>query len=339
MTRICFTGGLRPTFVINDYEILKSCFDVDVVEKPVKKLLSSEWLRYAFILAEKVKQSDLTFSWFAGWHSAFAVFFSKLFGKKSIVVAGGFDCASVPEIDYGAFSKKRFWKEGLAAKYVFENADRVLAVSEFTGNEILKRVKPGWLEVIYNGVDVEKFSSDTVRRENLVVTVSEIKWPNLKRKGIETFVKSAQLVPEASFVVIGKFKDDSIGYLRSIAPSNVEFTGFVSDETLVRWYQRAKVICQLSYYEAFGLAPAEGMACGCIPIVTGERAGLPEVVGDTGFYVPYGDPKATAKAIIKALNAPDESREDVRGRIVKIFSLDRRGEELIKLIRTLRESK
>jgi len=91
--------------------------------------------------------------------------------------------------------------------------------------------------------------------------------------------------------------------------------------------------CQLSYYEAFGLAPAEGMACECIPVVTKERTGMGEFVGDCGFYVPYGDEKATAKAIKKALNAPDELGKKARERIIKMFPLEKRERELLKVMR------
>ncbi|MHA1664403.1 MAG: hypothetical protein ACTSVW_01050 [Candidatus Njordarchaeales archaeon] len=44
------------------------------------------------------------------------------------------------------------------------------------------------------------------------------------------------------------------------------------------------------------------MSCCCVPVVT-RRYALPEVVGDTGFYVPYYDPKSTAEAIKKALRS------------------------------------
>ena len=326
---ICFVGTLSSAFIKNDYEILKKHFDVDVIEPPKKK---TGWITYVFILAKKVKQSNLTFCWFAGWHSAFAVFFSRIFGNKSIVIAGGYDAAYVPEINYGAFTNL---KERIPAKYVLKNADLILAVSEFTKNEVLKWAKPKRMKVIYNGVNVEKFKPEEEKDDHLVITVGGIQWSNLKRKGIETFVKSAQIQKKARFVVIGKFIDDSIGYLKSIAPSNVEFTGLVSDANLTKWYQKAKVICQISYYDAFGLSPAEGMACCCIPVATKERVGLPEFVEDTGFYVPYGDEKATAEAVKKALYATGILGEKARERIKEMFSLQKRERELYQVINGL----
>lgn len=87
-----------------------------------------------------------------------------------------------------------------------------------------------------------------------------MKKQTIKRKGLETFVKSARYLSNIKFVLIGSHLDDSIKYLRSIAPSNVEFTGFVSDEELLKWYQRAKVYCQLSRYEGLPNALCEALS-------------------------------------------------------------------------------
>jgi glycosyltransferase involved in cell wall biosynthesis len=115
----------------------------------------------------------------------------------------------------------------------------------------------------------------------------------------------------------------------------VIFTGYVSDELLVALYRKAKVYCQLSAHESFGVALAEAMACGCVPVVT-NRYALPEVVGDAGFYVPYGDPKAAAEAVRQALKSNKGTR--ARERIQKYFSLKAREQKLIKEITSLFEA-
>jgi glycosyltransferase involved in cell wall biosynthesis len=87
-----------------------------------------------------------------------------------------------------------------------------------------------------------------------VITVGGINRDTVKRKGMECFVKCARYLPHVHFVVIGGWLDSSIENLKAIAPQNVEFTGFVSDDELMDWYQKAKVYCQLSLYESFGMA-------------------------------------------------------------------------------------
>ena len=267
----------------------------------------------------------MNFIWFAGGHATRVVFLSKLFRKKSIVVVGGYEVAKVPEINYGLMLNP---KSARRVKYVLENADKVLAVSEFNKKEILKYTNSNNVELVYNGVDCKKFKPDG-EREDLVITVGWINKDTIMRKGMESFVKSARYLPHVRFAIIGGWLDDSIEHLKSIAPQNVEFTGRISDEELLEWYQKAKVYCQLSRYESFGMALAEAMACECVPVVT-DRGAIPEVVGDTGFYVPYGDPKATAEAIKEALKS-DRGKE-ARERIKRMFPVEKREEKLVSLI-------
>ena len=271
------------SFVQQDCEILSRHFKVARVNywRPFDlfKIFLSAW------------QCDVSFSWFASGHSFAAVLFSKLLGKKSIVVAGGYDVACVPEINYGQFAHSTVRK--FMTEFSLKHADLVLPVSEFTKKEVLRWAMPKKIQVVYNGIDINRFSAGG-KKEDLVITVGGVSRSNLRRKGLETFVKSARLVPEARFVVIGKEQDDSINSLRSIASPNVSFTGFVNDKELLQWYQKAKVYVQASAYESFGMSLAEAMLCQCVPVVT-DRGALPEVVGETGYYAPFEDEKATAE--------------------------------------------
>lgn len=327
--KICFTGNLSTTFIKKDYEILKNRFNVDAVEPPKKK---SGWLKYTFVLAKKVGQSDLTFSWFAGWHSAFAVLFTKLFRKKSVIVAGGYDVANAPEIKYGAFTNL---KEKIPSIYVLQNANLVLAVSKFTKKEILDRIHPKRLKVVYNGVNIEKFSPSPEKKEKIVVTIGGATKRHCKLKGLETFARSSVHFPGCRFVIIGSTDKSTVNELKRINPKLV-FTEKITHDEVMKWLQRAKIYCQLSYIESFGLGNAEAMSCGCIPVVT-NRGGMPEVVGRTGFYVQYGDVERATEAIKKALNAPGELGEKARKRIVDDFSMETRARSIYEIINDFEE--
>ena len=323
--KILFICPYFSPFIQKDLDLLRRHFDVKVGHYTglgsIPKILKA------------VLWSDITFSWFADIHAFWAVLFSKIFNKKSIVVVGGYEVAKVPEINYGLMLNP---KSARRVKYVLENADKVLAVSEFNKREILKCMNEKENEkvkLIYHGVDYNKFTSQGEKKDNrLVISVGYVKNSNLKRKGLETFVRAAKFLPNVEFVLIGKHIDDSIRYLKSIAPVNVKFTGFVSEDDLLKYYQRAKVYVQVSAHEGFGLSLAEAMLCECVPVVTNKGA-IPEVVGDAGFYVPYGNPKATAEAIKEALNT-DKGKE-ARERIKKMFPIERREKELIGIINSL----
>ena len=90
----------------------------------------------------------------------------------------------------------------------------------------------------------------------------------------------------------------------------VSFGGAVSRAQVVPLLQTFKVVVMPSeHFEGFGLGAVEGLACGCIPVVT-TSGGLPEAVGSCGILVPPGQPGKLAAALLRALDAP-EVREHV----------------------------
>lgn len=317
--KILFIYPSLSSFIKDDLEILKKYFIVKPVEWKGKKSI--------FKLLRGVIWADVTFSWFASDHAFVVVFFSKLFGKKSIVVVGGFEVAYLPEINYGRFID--MWHKRRLTMFVLKHTDLALAVSNFTKNNFLKRTKPKRIEVVYNGVDIDKFKP-AQEKENTIVTVGNVTEQGIKLKGLETFAKASINFPDCKFVIIGSVDKSIVNELKKTNP-NLVFTNQIAHDNVLRWFQHAKVYCQLSYVESFGMSVAEAMSCGCIPVVT-DRGGLPEVVGDTGFYVFYGNEKATAEAIKKALDAPDEVGGRARERIKEKFPMAKREKELIKII-------
>jgi len=329
--KICFVGNLSSSFIKKDYEILGKYFNLNLI-KPPKSII--EWMKYPLNVAKKVKACDVIFCWFAGWHSAIPIHYAKKYKKKSIVVAGGYDAAYVPEIDYGAFSKRRLLKEGLPARFSLNHADIVLPVSNFTKNDVLKHAKPKQIKVVYNVIDTNKFKPKG-KKEKLIMTIGSATKQGIKIKGLETFAKASNHFPDYKFVIIGGNEELSVKKLKEINP-NLIFTGNVTHDEVLSWLQRAKIYCQLSYVESFGMGVAEAMGCECVPIVT-NTGGLPEVVGDTGFYVPHGNEKAIADAIKKALNTSKNFGKKAKKRIKEKFLIKTRKENLVRIIETLME--
>ena len=86
----------------------------------------------------------------------------------------------------------------------------------------------------------------------------------------------------------------------------------------------------MSRYEGHPNALSEAMLCECVPVGT-KCGGIPEVIGKFGFYVPYGDVKATANAIKKALEHSNIGKK-ARVRIIKLFPLEKREKKLLNVI-------
>jgi glycosyltransferase involved in cell wall biosynthesis len=321
--KISFICYPPSTFVKQDFEILSRHFQVEAVPyRSTGDIMN---------MIGPIRRSDLVFSWFASGHSFAAVMLAKIFRKRSVVVAGGYDVAFEPEINYGQYTLARHKR--MYADFALSRADAILAVSEFTKEEVLARSKPRRVEVVYNGIDTDMFRPSG-EKEDLVLTVASGSNDVIRLKGLDVFVKAAGYHPELKFLVLGLSDADKKTLASCCSSNNVDLRGIVSRKELIGYYQRAKVYCQLSYRESFGVALAEAMACGCMPVVT-RRGALSEVVGDVGYYAPYADAEAAAEAITEALLANQGAV--VRNRIIGVFQKGIREERLIQIVESLRE--
>ncbi len=325
--KIFLVSPTPSTFTERDLEALRQ--EYLVRETIISNYRGKNGLKRSLLIAVEILRgvlwADLTYSWFAHNHSYLAVMLANLLGKRTIVVIGGYEVAREPEIGYGALLDPKLAKR---VNYIVRNADHILAVSEFNRREILELSDRRHVAVVYNGIDCAQFSPGK-GKGNLVITVCQINQSSITLKGLDTFLETARHLPDIRFAVIGRVLDGSIEDLRRDAPPNVEFVPSPSQDELLQWYRRAKVYCQLSYRESFGVALAEAMSCECVPVVT-DRGALPEVVGDTGFLVPYGDAEATAAAISEALRS--DRGKAARARVAKEFSLEERRQKIRSVI-------
>jgi glycosyltransferase involved in cell wall biosynthesis len=130
--------------------------------------------------------------------------------------------------------------------------------------------------------------------------------PHLK-KGIDTFLAVAQLLPDERFLLVESWKLDpeSLAALqqRLAALPNVNFMHRVADVGAV--YSRTRLLLVPSLWEeAFGRVVIEAQSCG-IPVVASHRGGLPESVGEGGLCVAdHANVSAWIAAIRSVLEDP-----------------------------------
>lgn len=279
-------------------------------------------------LALAVASSDLIFGWFASWHTFFPMLIASALGKPSVVVVGGYDTANLPEISYG--SQRGGFKKWIA-QAIMRTATRVIAFSEYSRREAIENanIAPGKPGTICLGIPSHE--STFHAKDHLVITVGNVDHDNLQRKGLDPFVRTAALLPEFDFVVIGAWRDDAIEHLRASASPNVKFTGWVSDDELQDYFSRARVYVQASRHEGFGLAVAESMLHECVPVVT-HVGSLPEVVGDAGVYVESTEPGELAAGVRRAFQMAETIGPRARARILHEFPMEKRREKLFALI-------
>jgi len=285
---------------------------------------------HAFFAA---RGAHILYCWFAGRHALFPAFLAKFWAKPFVVVAGGWDAANVPEIDYGLM--RPGWKKMLG-QWMLRCADRILAISDSNYRDVIEHtvVPPAKVRTIALAVEIPPSVRSPQLKEELVLSVGEVTHSNLKRKGIETFVKCARYLPEKRFYLVGRIASQARRFLQDHAAPNLVTTDYLSSEDLIQLFTKAAVYVQVSYHEAFGYAVAEAMAHGCVPVVT-DRFALPEVVGPCGIYVPYGDPERTAEGIREALRRLPTLSLCARERVARLFSLEARQQGLVQVIQEL----
>jgi glycosyltransferase involved in cell wall biosynthesis len=317
---------INPGFMTQDIQLLSEWADVIPLDLSTCPGVQ-RYTYYTRLLEGLIKQgAEVVFVYFVfAKYVPLLALITKALRRKLIVVTGGIDATWVPDIQWGDMGSPV--RRKLFA-LVMQLADSVLPFSETSAREILLYGKPRRMRTAYLGVDTRIFRPDGSERLNRVVTACHtISRMALLQKGIEPFVRAARFVPEAEFVVVGAFADDSIDRLKSIATANVHFTmKRYSAEECAELFRTAKVYVQASAHEGFGLSLAEAMACGCVPVVA-NRYAMPETVGDTGYLTPFNDPPALAQAIREALAHPEKGLA-ARQRVLDHFTLAHRRQLL-----------
>ena len=191
--------------------------------------------------------------------------------------------------------------------------DRVVVPSAY-----LADVVAGWgvprerIVVIYNGIDPVGDPAGIAEREpGLVVTVARlVAW-----KGIDHLIRALDLVrrqiPTARLIVLGDgpMRPDLERLTATLGlVDSVKFEGQVDRATVRSHLARARAFALPSAYEGLPHVVLEAMAEGC-PVVAAGAGGTPEAVRDEvdGLLVPYGDPVALSRALVRILGDDDLS--------------------------------
>ncbi len=319
------------TFVKTDFDILSAEHHVEKYQyMPVKGLYRNalEFIKQFFYLAFHIWKFNAVYIWFADYHSFLPVLFAQIFRKRSFVVIGGYDVARIRHLKYGVFTSKL---RGFFSFYSMNHCAVNLTVSKYVDRKVKWIAQKANTELIYNCVTLNKNAAkEGIEKENLIVTVGIIeKEQTFYIKGIDTFIDVARQLPQYQFLVIG-LNSEKLAHLLNNLPGNLMIKGKIDHSELVTYYQKAKIYCQLSRSESFGVALAEAMYFGCIPIVT-NVGGLPEIVNNARLVVKR-DSNLIRITIDKIFKKAFEPNTDFPEIIYSRFSLKQRSYFIHKLI-------
>src|SRR5207244_8164962 len=90
---------------------------------------------------------------------------------------------------------------------------------------------------------------------------------DLRVKGIDRVIETARRLPDLQFTILGTDME-SVRKVSAQLPRNLRAVPWVPHGQVGEYCRSAAVIFQPSRDESFGLAVAEGMACGCIAVTS-----------------------------------------------------------------------
>lgn len=211
--------------------------------------------------------------------------------------------------------KKRLWHKLIKPKQLCQQADKIIAISNNTKNDVIKiyDVNPEKIEVVYDGISEIFFQPISEEQKNKVKNKFNLPdnyvfyLGNLEpRKNVESLILAFDKVKDKSthLVIAGgqawKYKNIYKLWQNSQARGRIKLLGYVDTADKPSLYALAKIFVYPSIYEGFGLPPLEAMACGT-PAITSFNSSLAEVVSDAGLLIDPNNTNELAETINQLL--------------------------------------
>jgi N-acetyl-alpha-D-glucosaminyl L-malate synthase BshA len=180
-------------------------------------------------------------------------------------------------------------------RYSIMKSDCVTTVSEYQKEHTLEHFHLNTnIEVIHNFIDLDVFSpefaSSQVREqlatpdEKIIMHISNFRQPKNTVGVIRAFARTVGKI-RARLVLVGDGPDlEQVKNLCHDLKLEDRVTFMGKRQHIEKIIANADCIFQPSYAESFGMVALEAMAC-CIPVVSSDLDGIPEVVvhGETGY--------------------------------------------------------
>ena len=203
------------------------------------------------------------------------------------------------------------------ARHAAAAADHIIAVSEFTANQVVDLLGVGreTITVIHHGVRAlprPATARDVVSREKVVLNVGAIQ----ARKNIVRLVHAFSVLPsDWRLVLAGSMGYGSAEALEaakaSPAAARIFFTGYLQEGELADWFSRASIFAFPSLDEGFGIPVLEAMAAG-IPVLTSRTSATGEIADGAAALV---DPLSTEEISETLLRLAEE--ETLRATLIE----------------------
>ncbi|MEW6491134.1 MAG: glycosyltransferase [Cyanobacteriota bacterium] len=238
------------------------------------------------------------------------------------------------------------------------HADRILAVSDYTRDRILKEhnLDPEKVFLLPNTFDASRFQIapkpqkllnhyGLTANQPIILTVGRLDSSD-QYKGYDQIVRALpeirRQIPDVHYILVGQ-GDDCPRIEQLIHQLNLQacvtLAGFVPDEELCDHYNLCDVFAMPSKGEGFGIVYLEALACGK-PTLGGNQDGAIDALrqGELGALVDPDDVDAIAKTLVQLLQGTYPNPflyqpELLRKKVIDFFSFERFNQNLYDLIK------
>ena len=224
-------------------------------------------------------------------------------------------------------------------------ADRIITVSQNTADDLVAEVPEtaGKVDAIPLGVTQPEPIADNAElaglnlAEPFLLFVGTLEPRKNLRRLMEAYSRlTDQQQNDARLVIVGGSGWGGVD-ARSMAAEygvaeRTDVLGYVTEPQLAELYEKALFLAMPSLYEGFGLPLLEAMIRGT-PVLTSNRASMPEVAGDAGLLVEPDDVEAIRSGLERMLTdtALRERLAGLARNRAKAFTWDRTVSETLKV--------
>lgn len=210
------------------------------------------------------------------------------------------------------------------SKYACKNADKIIAISEQTKNDIIYYygINPKKIEVIYQTCHNEFKKEAPVELKKKIK--KRYKLPDKfllyvgtinERKNLLTLLKVLPELPEHRLVVVGqggKYKIKCEKYInKHQLKLQVQFLSVDETQDLAAIYQMANIMIYPSFFEGFGIPIIEALYSKT-PVITSLGSCFSEAGGQNSIYIDPNDEIQIKKAILNI-----DKNNDLREKMIQ----------------------
>lgn len=293
-----------------------------------------------FNLTKKLKkQSPLLMHAHFGPDGWFGLKLTKKLKIPFVVTFHGYDATTLDsQIKNSFYSHRLFYKN---RKKVFEHASKIIAVSEFIKDKIIKMGAPqSKVQVHYIGIDVDEFRFTSLeKRKKTILFVGRLR----QKKGIHVLLKSFEELinkyPDYTLNVIGSGEEKNTLKLKyEHLLDNIKFLGEMSHDKVINHMAQASIFCLPSLTadngdsEGLPIVLLEAMALGT-PVVSTYHAGIPEAIidGQNGLLAKENNINELTKkldTLIQSSELRELYAKNARKTVEEKFSLRKQNQKL-----------